>query len=402
MSAVSRKLTTKTSRAPFSHPRQAMRRANPLHLTKAIYAMTFIALALLGGASCSDDESESNTPVVREPVGQRTFVVTDELRERELRLEVWYPTSETEVSGEAIEAMSPPGGQSLMESALASAPAECVTRETNAGRDAALAEIAGAPLIVFSHCLGCMRFSSFSLAEALAGSGYIVVAVDHAGDTFFDQNEENTLNATTLEMRVADIRFIVDVMLGEVESDVSAELLAAIDTDKIGLFGHSFGSVTSGTVAQRDERIDAVAGIAAPFNFLSTAAPGAFTQPVLQFIADEDNSITFVGNTLIANEHRSLTVPSALVRLEDAGHWSVSDIAGLSEMFMPGCGEDTRQQGGGTVTYPPAEGVLELTSTALVAFFNATLLNDSDDLGEIEDRLAGRDGISEVSLRNQP
>jgi len=91
----------------------------------------------------------------------------------------------------------------------------------------------------------------------------------------------------------------------------------------VGLLGHSIGSVTAGRVAQNDSRIAAIV---------------------------------------------------------DAGHWSVTNIAGLTEGFAPGCGEGTRQTDGEPFNYVPVDEANGYTASFVTAFFAAHLRNEAAGL----------------------
>ena len=62
------------------------------------------------------------------------------------------------------------------------------------------------PLIVYSHGSSGQRFISAYLTEALAARGYVVVAVDHTGDTAVDQFTDTTLPRREIVPPAADRR----------------------------------------------------------------------------------------------------------------------------------------------------------------------------------------------------
>jgi predicted dienelactone hydrolase len=148
---------------------------------------------------------------------------------------------------------------------LAETPEGCPTRTLHAARDAAPAE-GPFPLLVFSHCFACTRFSSASLAEHLDSHGFAVAAPDHAGNTLFDDLDEKVtpLDTTTLEQRASDVVALLDALLDPNGLATPAALRGRFDATRVGAYGHSFGSVTTGLVTQRDPRVKASAGIAAP------------------------------------------------------------------------------------------------------------------------------------------
>jgi hypothetical protein len=61
---------------------------------------------------------------------------------------------------------------------------------------------------------------------------------------------------------------------------------------------------------------------------------------------DVANSISALGNMLIENNFSDLGGEAWLARIPDAGHRSVSDVCGLIDDFIPGCGEGIRQTSG--------------------------------------------------------
>jgi predicted dienelactone hydrolase len=140
------------------------------------------------------------------------------------------------------------------------------------------------PLLMFSHGSDLDPHFYVSLTEYLASHGYIVVAPEHTGNRFVDNyalgltglgcgpealpirpcRDANTKSAAD---RPQDIRFVLDQVLAG-NASVGP---AAIDTSRIGMYGHSFGGYTTlavagGTVsgALPDNRIKAIAQLS-PF-----------------------------------------------------------------------------------------------------------------------------------------
>lgn len=86
------------------------------------------------------------------------------------------------------------------------------------------------PLIIVSHGTGGSKEGHSDTALALAGSGFVVAAIEHTGDNYRDQSR-----ATDAGNRPLELRRLVDFMLSEWDQR------AAIDPTKIGAFGHSSG-----------------------------------------------------------------------------------------------------------------------------------------------------------------
>jgi hypothetical protein len=116
--------------------------------------------------------------------------------------------------------------------------------------------------------------------------------------------------------------------------------------------------------------------------------------PFLFLVAREDNSIGEIGNILIRSEHGSISTPSVRVEVDDAGHWSFSDLAGLVPMFAAGCGEGVRQTAAGeSFTYLDATVARDVAADAATAFVAAHLLEDAGGLTTLR-RLGERAGVT--------
>jgi hypothetical protein len=95
-------------------------------------------------------------------------------------------------------------------------------------------------------------------------------------------------------------------------------------------------------------------------------------------MASEDNSIGAAGNLLISNDYRAVAGPAWLVQVADAGHWSFSDIAGMTPAFAAGCGMGIRQEAPhASFDYLDNVEARELASDVAAAFFAMTLLGDA-------------------------
>ena len=321
------------------------------------------------------------------PVGHATFTAIDEARGRPLRFELWYPADESAraaaSAGTKLEDLEPAGAShDALAKLVAAAPKGCTRRMTSSVADAPPAPTGAFPLVVFSHCHDCMRFSALSIGERLASHGVAMIAPDHAGNTLWDHlaGVEAPIDKTTLATRVGDVRFALDVALVR-PSDLPAQLRGRFDATKVGALGHSFGSATTGAVAAQEPRIKAAFGIAAPFEsaLLPPTKMADIHVPVFFLLAQEDNSITEIGNGLIRQNFKIGASPIWLAEVADAGHWSFSDVCGLTDSFSAGCGVAQRQTDSTeVVAYLDNEGARGLAASYAAAFFAAELQGDED------------------------
>jgi len=336
-------------------------------------------------------------------VGTARFEVEDGARDRTLLVQIWYPTEADEVE-RPTEDFVPAGAEhDAFAQLVADAPVDCTSRTSRGAPNAPVFESRDAwPLVSFSHCLNCTRFSSFGIAEHLASHGMVVVAPDHAGNTLFDDlaGESTWVSGAALDDRVADIRFVLDRMLDGSDPWPAEVGSLRLDAERVGSMGHSFGSVTTGMVLQEDPRPIAGLGLAAPME--NPLIPGvemeAIDDPLLLLVATEDNSITELGNEMIRRNFEEKAPPVWKVEVADAGHWSVSNLCAVVEDLEPGCGEAQRQTvPGETFSYLPVATGIEISRGFAAAFFGAYLL----DQPELLDGLKELDstGFAQVQAR---
>ena len=159
------------------------------------------------------------------------------------------------------------------------------------------------PLVVFSHGAFGFYESNYSTYAQLASHGYVVVSMDHPHHSFFtqdtqgnsiivdmgfmndvmrcsnepvDEEEKYHITKEWFDLRTGDMNFVVDTLKSTKSAQsfsgawfVSSEdtqkeilgILAAMDTEKIGLMGHSIGGASSVTLGRTRTDIDAVANL---------------------------------------------------------------------------------------------------------------------------------------------
>jgi predicted dienelactone hydrolase len=232
---------------------------------------------------------------------------------------------------------------------LAAAPllaADSASHINIGGRDVAVWKPAGAtpaagyPVVVFSHGFGGCNTQSVFLMEALANSGYLVVAPNHADarcgrargarpggqrpqEPF--KNAEEWSEATYKDRR-ADIETVLDAVL-------SAQSFQGVrvDAGRVGIAGHSLGGYTALGIAGawaswKDPRIKAVLALS-PFNtpFVVKGALADMKMPVMYQGGTLDFGITPTVRRLKGAYDRS-SAPKYYVEFKDAGHLAWTDL----------------------------------------------------------------------------
>lgn len=359
--------------------------------------MLIAAVSLIAVAACRDGGKDGETPSAFEspgpyPVGNATFLVTDSASGRVLLTEVWYPAAESARAaadaGAPIEEFVPAGANRDAFVALLPAAADPGTRRrTSSARDAIPATGGPWPVAAFSHCHGCLRFSSFTVAERLASHGVVVLAPDHPdGDLFARLG--GTLSGITpefLAVRGGDMSAMISLVLTSAGTLLPAGL--ALDPDRIGAFGHSYGAATTGYLLHEDSRIKAGAALAAPMSnpLFPAVTMAGIAEPTFLLVAREDNSITETGNDFIRLNFADAAAPSAIAEVADAGHWSFSDLCGITPAYEAGCVEGaTRQTNGEPFTYLDVTAGRQIAASYVTAFFAARLQNDPTGAAYLE------------------
>ncbi len=211
-----------------------------------------------------------------------------------------------------------------------------------------------------SHCYGCTRFSTATVATHLATHGFVVVAPDHVGDTLFDKlaGIGLPLDGDTLAVREADVQAAHRAAL-------AGELGVDVDPEGVVAFGHSFGAVTVGRFLHEGQGLPG-----GPKAALFVGRVAALDVPLVFLRLLEDHSIGETGNLLIAANFASAVAPAWKVDMAEAGHWSPSDLVGVLEDFMPECGEDERAVSGEPFSCLSAFRGRAFTGEVAAAFFS--------------------------------
>ena len=118
------------------------------------------------------------------------------------------------------------------------------------------------PIIIFSHGHGGLRTQNTNQVEELVSHGYIVIAMDHTYDAgfveFLDGEIAYSLTArsndntaivspeefyTRFSYRTNDVKFILEQINDFDNYDY--DIFSIMNRDEIGIFGHSYGGLTS-------------------------------------------------------------------------------------------------------------------------------------------------------------
>jgi len=255
-------------------------------------------------------------------VGVRTLELEDMGRARHLVAEVWYPARG--VPGLDLDRAT--------QDRYALLPGFPESRQA-AVRDAPPAD-GPFPLAIFSHGYAGHRRQSTFFTTHLASHGWVVVAIDHAGNTLVDMiarlgSSFGDAGQASLEARPRDIRFVIEAAA---EGRLGAP---PVDATRVGMTGHSFGGWTVIRVVADEPRIAAAVALAPAAGMPLLRATLDLTwrhpTPTLVIAADRDSIVPL---TSIEALFPDLPPPKQLVVLENTDHMHFCDGAREThEMF---------------------------------------------------------------------
>ncbi len=222
---------------------------------------------------------------------------------RPLRVVIWYPTES--------EQQPDPGLKGVI--------------------DAPVATGGPFPLIAFSHGLGGYASQSTYQMTYLASHGFVVTAPDHPNSTLQECGLDfcaahPEYNGISYANRPDEIHAVVDFVLAESERE-GAPLQGAVDGERLGVMGHSFGgSTTVRLLGEEDNRF--LAGIPMAPGPVSGDEPSRITAPVMFMSGEKDSVVSFSSVTTMYG-----LIPESTTRFfnifPNADHFAYNDICVL-------------------------------------------------------------------------
>ncbi len=212
------------------------------------------------------------------------------------------------------------------------------------------------PVLLYSPGGADPRTIGTGIAEELASHGYVVVTIDHPGETSeveFPGGRVRTIDLpvdpktdpqalrTMLSTRIADTRFVLDELTAlaagrnpDAEArELPENLGLALDLRRVGMYGHSAGGGTAAEAMYEDRRIDAAVNLEGYLDYLPDE-PGQEGElfPVASNGVDRPLLLVGTDGYRDARFERSwsamLAHPRGCTRwrqLENATHWVFTD-----------------------------------------------------------------------------
>ncbi len=201
-------------------------------------------VADMGGSDAANDEDlgpDDGTPVV--PMGIDKLYAQGMYDVGYVEFDLSYtPPGATEARVLPVKAWYPAAPDSSAESANY-AVAGIISLDTRFALDAPPAAEGDFPVVFYSHGSGGEGLLAYPYAENFASWGWVVVSPNHVGNTALDGIQMNFAPfAQNTLYRVTDVSAVLDAVEN---GSTGAEFDGRADTERVFLFGHSFGGYTT-------------------------------------------------------------------------------------------------------------------------------------------------------------
>ncbi|WP_431966349.1 alpha/beta hydrolase family protein [Nocardia sp. bgisy134] len=318
-----------------------------------------VAVLLLAGATwITGPAAAVPAPSGPHPVARTEAALT--AGARTIPLSIWYPTTTKPGAAPYIPASSlAAAAQMASKAALwlhtpAAAPAMSAT-VLPISVDAPVAEGGLLPVVIWSPALGTPRWIASGLLMELASRGYVVVAIDHTGESPAVEvggrvqvgnppdAADHAFMQAALDMRIRDTRLVLSQL------HTLPVVGARGDLDRMAMAGHSYGGQTAMATMAVEPRIRT-----------SLVLDGPAVWDGVEAAPDTDRPVLLLA--MGAMVHASWTATDAsIVTLEGAGHYTGTDMPTF------GCATDL------CGTIDPNRGAA-ITSAVMAAWLSGHLL----------------------------
>jgi predicted dienelactone hydrolase len=244
------------------------------------------------------------------------------------------------------------------------------------------------PVLLMKSGIGTLATDYTAYAEELASHGYIVVGSDapystfaimmpdgrvinrthegNPGETASMTSESTKLFNRLISIWTDDARFVLNKLEQINSSDTSSKFFNRIDTNLIGIFGHSFGGATAAQFCAIEPRCKA--GINLDGSPYGSVIETGIDKPFMFLLADhakENDPISVKIKSNIKSIYNSVTADKYWFYLTGSQHFNFSDIPYQKEWLI-------MRLSGATGSIGRRHGT-ELINTSVLNFFNVYL-----------------------------
>jgi predicted dienelactone hydrolase len=334
------------------------------------------AVAVLVAALALAAPAAAAPPVTLPPLAGPSAVGTVALRivvparHRQLMVQLFYPTSAPQ--GHPLAPYMPARTAALFERAVG-LPAGTVARIRTRARLGAPVSAGRHPVLLYSPGSSELRSDATALVENLASLGYVVVTIDHTGESelvefpggrivrgsFVDTGPAS--NERAIGIRVADVRDVLDRLA---LLDGRGRFAGSLELARTGMFGFSLGGATAAAAMLADPRIRAGADLDG--SIYGRVVSIGLARPFLLLLERR----VLLHDPSIRSFHAHLRGPRPVGVLAGSAHDSFTDLTWVKPQLERLAPRIAAQIDVGTVA--PAR-ALAFETRALRAFFARTL-----------------------------
>ncbi|MFG3254656.1 alpha/beta hydrolase family protein [Streptomyces sp. NPDC048172] len=315
-----------------------------------------------------------------------------ELGRRELMVSVFHPAHRTTHDRARAPQMTPGAAAwfgrldaTFLHPQLPASGVDWAATRSHAYQDAPpLPATPPRPVLLHSPGGGDPRTLGTSLAQDLASHGYVVVSVDHPGETSEvefpggrvrttvlrgDPAADTPLFRTMTETRIADLRYVLDALPAQAEA-----LGLALDLRRVGVYGHSAGGTAVAQAMDEDDRIGAAVDLEGyldlPSGELLPVAREGVDRPLLLVGTDGFRDARFDRSWGAMLDHPGGR--TRRVEIDGAAHWVFTDLAAMAP-HLEGAGLMTAEGRNALVGRIAPERSVPLVRGTVRAFFDRHL-----------------------------
>lgn len=253
------------------------------------------------------------------------------------------------------------------------------------------------PLIVFSHGGISTKTSNLSLYKELASHGYVVVSIDHTYHAIITEIDGKNISIDSgymreltkedshmdiensfkcfqkwMKLRTDDINFIIDTII-EASDREGNSFCQLVDTNRIGIAGHSLGgSAVLGVARQRND-VKAVLALESPYFYDMIGVDGnefmwntdPYRCAVMNIYSDSGYPLIGTDNKYVQNKNHMINNDNIrYYYIEGSNHYTLTDLVRTSPILCAILGGGYEKPGYET---------LELINQKSLAFFDEYL-----------------------------
>lgn len=244
------------------------------------------------------------------------------------------------------------------------------------------------PVLIMKSGIGTLATDYTTLAEDIASQGYIIVGSDapystfsimmpdgrvinrthegNPGETASMTSESTKLFNRLIAIWTDDARFVLNKLEQINSADTSSKFFNRLDTNSIGIFGHSFGGATAAQFCSVEPRCKA--GVNLDGSPYGSVIENGIDKPFMFLLADhvkETDPISMKIKSNIKSIYNSISADRYWLYLMGSQHFNFSDIPYQKEWLI-------MRISGATGSIGRRQGT-ELINSTVLNFFNVYL-----------------------------